>query len=101
MQQLIFKQNNNPSVSISFHPSLAGEHVGLEDAVLVVAPLLEPDVLVLQHLRDDRLVGTLEPDLAEGPHAGLQPVYHPQDADRGTQSEGRVTFSITFCPKKE
>ena len=65
--------------------SLAGEHVRLEDAVLVVAPLLEPDVLVLQHLGDHRLVGPLEPDLAERPHPRLQPVYHPQDADGGAQ----------------
>ena len=65
--------------------SLAGEHVGLEDAVLVVAPLLEPDVLVLQHPRDHRLVGALEPDLAERPHPRLQPVDHPQDAYGGAQ----------------
>jgi hypothetical protein len=64
----------------------ARRQVRLINPLLVVPPLLVPDVLVLEALADHRFLLPVEPKLAVRHHRGFYPVDHPQDSDSRTQS---------------
>lgn len=65
---------------------LTGDQVRLVDALLVVTPLLVPDVLVLHGLDQHRLLLAVEPELAVRLDGGLDAVDHAQDAHGGADA---------------
>ncbi len=73
---------------------LAGHQVRLKDAGLVVAPLLVPDVLVLEDLGDDGSLSAVEPDLAKRFDCRLEPVDHTEDSNGRAQSVGFANVEV-------
>ena len=64
---------------------LTSQHVGLEDAGLVIAPFSVPNVLVFQDFGNDGFTGAVEPKLTIRFDCGFQSIDHAQNSHCRTQ----------------
>ena len=75
---------------------LTSQHVGLEDAGLVIAPFSVPNVLVFQDFGNDGFTGAVEPKLTIRFDCGFQSIDHAQNSHCRSQPVKKKTKRIRY-----